>query len=212
MKRAPPDVFTGEWSQTSKFMLQFQIWWMINNRTEAMINPFQRIALGLSFIRGKKVDKWVKEKINQLRWAVVGDPMTGIPPTYVDTDERLWHTFGTDFWNAFQDTAVEENAYAALKALTMEDNQIDKYTTHFEVLIAKAGWQWQEKGSIDIFFNGLTKNMQWKILSTHAVLPVTLDEWQAAARQVVQRNRLIDVRIRPWRPKEHEPKQRWVQY
>jgi hypothetical protein len=67
MKRAPPDVFTGEWSQTSKFMLQFQIWWMINNRTEAMINPFQRIALGLSFIRGKKVDKWVKEKINQLR-------------------------------------------------------------------------------------------------------------------------------------------------
>jgi hypothetical protein len=48
-------------------MLQFQIWWMINNRTEAMINPFQRIALGLSFIRGKKVDKWVKEKINQLR-------------------------------------------------------------------------------------------------------------------------------------------------
>jgi hypothetical protein len=67
MKGAPPDVFNGDWFQTSKFMLQFQIWWMVNNRAEAMINPFQRIALCLSFIRGKRVDRWVEEKINQLR-------------------------------------------------------------------------------------------------------------------------------------------------
>jgi hypothetical protein len=185
MKGAPPEVFKGEWSQTSKFMLQFQIWWMVNNRAEAMISPFQRIALYLSFIRGKKVDRWVEEKINQLRRAVVGDPIAGIPPTYADTDERLWHAFGTDFRNAFQDIAAEENAYEAPKSLTMKDDQIDEYIAHFEVLIAKAGWQQQEKGSIDLFFNGLTKNVQRKILSIYTVLPVTLDEWQAAARQVV---------------------------
>jgi hypothetical protein len=40
MKGAPPDVFNEEWSQTNKFMLQFQIWWMVNNRAEVMINPF----------------------------------------------------------------------------------------------------------------------------------------------------------------------------
>jgi hypothetical protein len=67
-----------------------------------------------------------------------------------------------------------------------------------------------KKGSIDIF-NGLTKNVQRKILLIYAVLPVTLDEWQAAARQVVQRNRLIDVKIGPWKPREHKPNQRWVQ-
>jgi hypothetical protein len=67
MKGAPPDIFNGEWSQMNKFMLQFQIWWMVNNRAEAMINPFQRITLCLSFIRGKRVDRWVKEEINQLR-------------------------------------------------------------------------------------------------------------------------------------------------
>jgi hypothetical protein len=122
IKGAPPEVFKGERSQTSKFMLQFQIWWMVNNRAEAMINPFQRIALCLSFIRGKKVDRWVEEKINQLRRAVVGDPIAGIPPTYVDTDERLWHAFGADFQNTFQDTAAEENAYEALKSLTMKDD------------------------------------------------------------------------------------------
>jgi hypothetical protein len=67
MRGAPPDIFNGEWSQTSKFMLQFQIWWMVINRAEAIINPFQRITLCLSFIRGKRVDRWVEEKINQLR-------------------------------------------------------------------------------------------------------------------------------------------------
>jgi hypothetical protein len=84
----------------------------------------------------------------------------------------------------------------------MKDDQIDEYIAHFEILITKAGWQWQEKGSINIFFNGLTKSVQRKILSIYAVLPVTLDEWQAAARQVMQRNRLIDIKIRPWRPRE----------
>jgi Retrotransposon gag protein len=141
---------------------------------------------------------------------VVGDPTTGIPPTYADTNERLQHAFGVDFQNTFQDTAAEEKTYEALKNLTMKDNQIDECIAHFEVLIAKAGWQQQEKSSIDIFLNGLTKNEQSKILSIYTVLPVTLDEWQAAARQVVQRNRLIDVKIRPWKPREHKPNQRWV--
>jgi hypothetical protein len=114
---------------------------MVNNRVEVMINPFQRITLCLSFIRGKRVDRWVEEKINQLRWAVVEDPIAGIPPTYADTGERLWHAFRADFQNTFQDTAAEENTYEAPKKLTMKDNQIDEYITHFEILISKAGWQ-----------------------------------------------------------------------
>jgi hypothetical protein len=93
----------------------------------------------------------------------------------------------------------------------MKDDQINEYIAHFEVLIAKAGWQQQEKGSIDIFCNGLTKDVQRKILLIYTVLPVTLDEWQAAARQVMQRNRLIDVKIGPWKPREHKLNQRWVQ-
>jgi hypothetical protein len=93
----------------------------------------------------------------------------------------------------------------------MKDDQINEYIAHFEVLIAKAGWQRQEKGSIDIFFKGLIKNIQRKILLIYTVLLVTLNEWQAAVRQVVQRNRLIDVKIGPWKPKKHRPNQRWVQ-
>jgi hypothetical protein len=188
MKGVPPEIFNGDRSQMANFMLQFQIWWMVNNRAEAMINPFQRITLCLSFIRGKGVDKWVEEKINQLQWAVVGDPtaMPPISPTHLDTDERLWNAFRADFRSTFQDIAAEENAYAALKVLAMKDDQIGKYITHFKVFLAKAGWQCYEKGSIHMFFNGLTKNMQRRILSVYSILPTTLDEWQSAARQIVQ--------------------------
>src|SRR6267142_1391571 len=66
MKGQPPTIFDGERLKTNQFMTEFQLWWMINNGAEVMNNPFQRIALCLSFIRGPKVDNWVEEKINQL--------------------------------------------------------------------------------------------------------------------------------------------------
>jgi hypothetical protein len=81
-----------------------------------------------------------------------------------------------------------------------QHDQIDKYVAHFEVLLAKARWQRHEKGSMDMFFNGLTKNMQRRILSVYSILPTTLDKWQSAARQTVQQHRLINIKIGPYRP------------
>src|SRR6266850_1266177 len=198
MKGQPPTIFNGERSKTNQFMTEFQLWWMINSGAEVMNNLFQRIALCLSFIRGPKVDNWVEEKINQLQHAVLGDPANGILPTHRPTDKALWNNFGADFRAAYQDTAAEENAYAQLKDLYMIEDRIDEYIAHFEVLLVKAGWSRHDKGSINIFFNGLTRTVQRKILSLYATLPVTLDEWQSAARQIVQRYRLIDVKIGPW--------------
>ena len=66
MKGQSPTIFDGNRLKTNLFLMQFQLWWMINSMAEAMINPFQRIALCLSFIRGEQVDNWVEEKINQL--------------------------------------------------------------------------------------------------------------------------------------------------
>src|SRR6267142_1513999 len=213
MKGQPPTIFDGERLKTNQFMTEFQLWWMINSGAEVMNNPFQRIALCLSFIRGPKVDNWVEEKINQLQRAVLGDPANGILPTHRPTNEALWNSFGADFKAAYQDTAAEENAYAQLKDLYMIEDRIDEYIAHFEVLLVKAGWSCQDKGSINILFNGLTRTVQRKILSLYATLPVTLDEWQSVARQIVQRYRLIDVKIGPWKPRKREPDSevRWNQ-
>src|SRR6267142_3668115 len=211
MRGQPPTIFNGEKSKTNQFVTEFQLWWMTNRRAEAMNNPFQRAILCLSFIRGPEVDNWVEEKINQLRRAVLGDPANGIPPTHHPTEEALWNNFGADFRAAYQDTAAEENAYAQLKGLRMVKDRIDKYIAHFEVLLTRAGWSQRDKGSIDIFFNGLTKAVQRKILSLYATLPITINEWQTAARQVVQRYRLMDVKIGPWKPKVGTKQERPIQ-
>ena len=39
----------------------------------------------------------------------------------------------------------------------MIEDQINEYIAHFEVLLVRAGWNRGDKGTIDIFFNGLTK-------------------------------------------------------
>jgi len=211
MEGQPPAIFNGMRLKTNQFMTEFQLWWMINNRSETMRNPFERIALCLSFIRGPEVDNWITGKINQLRHAVLGNPIEGLAPTHLDTDEALWNSFNTDLRSAFQDTAEEENAYAALKDLRMKEDQVDEYIAHFEVLLVKAGWQRTERGSADLFFNGLVKRVQRKILSLYVHLPTSLDECQAAARSVVQRQRLMDVKLGPWKPTEYrsnsKPKQ-----
>jgi hypothetical protein len=185
MKGQPPTIFDGARSKTSQFMTEFQLWWMINSQAKVMSNPFSRIALCLSFIKGPRVDNWVAEKINQLRRAVLGDPAQGLAATHLQTDEDLWVNFGADFRRTFEDTASEENAYAKLKSLRMDGDQIDEYIAIFKVLLARAGWQRNDKGSIDLFFNGLSNKVQRKILSIYAILPVTIDDWQAAERQVV---------------------------
>ena len=41
MKGQSPTVFDGNQSKTNLFMMQFQLWCMINSMAEAMINPFQ---------------------------------------------------------------------------------------------------------------------------------------------------------------------------
>jgi len=139
----------------------------------------------------------------------LGDPANGIPPTHRPTEEALWNNFRADFRAAYQDTVAEENAYAQLKGLRMVEDRVDEYIAHFKVLLTRAGWSRRDKGSIDIFFNGLTKAVQRKILSLYAILPVTIDEWQTAARQVVQRYRLMNVKIGPWKPKEYKPNPKW---
>src|SRR6266850_3426116 len=152
MKGQPPTIFNGEQSKTNQFVTEFQLWWMTNRRAEAMNNPFQRAVLCLSFIRGPKVDDWVEEKINQLQYAVLGNPANRIPPSHHSTDEALWNNFGADFRAAYQGTAAEENAYAWFKNLHMIEDRINECIAHLEVLLTRAERLRQDKDRLQCFF------------------------------------------------------------
>jgi len=115
---------------------------MCNLRNEAITNPFQRIALALSYIKGPQVDDWVAKESNATMRKVFGDPQANpvILPKYADNDENLWNEFVMEFGQAFADTAAAEQAYADLNSLEMKGDEVDKYIASYENLLARAGW------------------------------------------------------------------------
>ena len=119
-----------------------------------------------------------------------------IPPTHRVDDEVLWNDFITDFESAYMDTASEEQAYADMTKLEIKGDEIDKYIAAFEYLLIRAGWERDARGSLEMFKQGLQKGLHWTILQCDP-MPVTLNDWQAAARCEVQRWRLVFASLGP---------------
>jgi Retrotransposon gag protein len=71
------------------------------------------------------------------------------------SDETLWTNFETAFTDTFTDTVKKEDAYQKLKHLKMKDELVDNYIMTFNSLAAKAGWELDNKGTIDAFHSGL---------------------------------------------------------
>ena len=92
MKGHAPEIFDGQRRNAAKFMHEFGLWKICNVWNEAIINPFQRIALVLSYMRGPKVDDWVLQQGDRLTIHVQGNMLVNpmIPPTHRDDDETLW--------------------------------------------------------------------------------------------------------------------------
>ena len=99
MKGHTPELFDGQRKNAAKFMREFRLWKICNVQNEAMINPFQRIALVLSYMKGPKVDDWVLQQGDRLTIRVQGNTLVNpmIPPTHHDDNETLWREFVVDF-------------------------------------------------------------------------------------------------------------------
>ena len=82
----------------------------------------------LTLIVGPKCNLWTKKIQDQLCLKVLGDPATQRPPTHAENDPALWEWFVTKFKDQFGDPAEEENTYAALKRLELENNDADVKT------------------------------------------------------------------------------------
>lgn len=194
MKGHPPEIFDGQRKNMRKFMTEFEVWRICNMRNDSMTHPFQRVALALSYIKGPRVDDWVAEQSDEVVYKVYGNLNATPPtePTHLDTDEGLWTEFVTNFETAFAETASAEQAYADLTKLKMNGDEIDEYIANFERLLAKAGWERNAHGSVEVFKQGLPKRLHWMILERDSI-PGNLDEWQAAARREVQRRMQMQI-------------------
>ena len=121
-------------------------------------------------------------------------------------DDRIWTEFKKAFETQFTDMAIIEKSLTKLTALDLQDDNIDSYIAKFETLMRRCRYLQTDPGVLKMFKDRLRKGITAKIYSQD-VWPLTLDEWQAAARQEICYQRIIHAEIgKPgeWSTSMHE--------
>jgi retrotransposon gag protein len=138
-----------------------------------MVQSYLHIILALFYCKGERVQAWVDTQM------VVLDANAN---RHGKDIEKLWESFYHDFEGAFVSTTQQQNAYARLKNLHMEKDDLDGYITTHSTLVTRTGWKLNGDAAIETFREGLIKSLHLVILNRDKLLD-TLDRWQKAARR-----------------------------
>ncbi|HYT46092.1 MAG TPA: hypothetical protein VEP90_27435, partial [Methylomirabilota bacterium] len=142
-----------------------------------MKEPYSRVLMAMSFIKGPKIQDWVRAQMRALNNKV--DPQKrGL----FKSDETLWDEFQRDFINSFTDTIMTQKAYNKLKTLKMIEDDLDTYIATHNSLVLRARWASNGDAAIESFRNGLKRQLHLSILRRDAV-PTTLQKWRDMARR-----------------------------
>ena len=185
LKGTLPDSFDGNRTKTHTFMNAFDLFWITNEESAIMKNPYQRCTLFLGLLKGTKVEDWVNNQAVQLREKVnrKSDPIA-------KTEESLWEDLKEAFEDNYAYTGWIEQAHSDLKWLKMNGDQIDEYIAKFKNLLKWAEIPRSEVGVIEKFCNGLKKGLRVAILR-HDDWPETLNEWKEKACHEVRRYKIF---------------------
>ena len=154
-------------------MQEWNIYRGINRFTPQMLNPFSRVLMFLSFIKGDKVQEWTQ---GQLRWAV--DYVAQAPGN--DNHEYLWDTVADAFYRAFTNITREVDAQTDIKTLKMKGNHgLDDYISTFERLARLGGYNLADKAVIDMFVDGLPNSLAINVAKFNA--PHSFNDWKRGA-------------------------------
>jgi hypothetical protein len=176
----PPAWFQGDRSTSEIFLREFRIYRNLNPEAPVMKNPYQRVNLALSRIRGSKVNEWVDEQLRAL------DAKTTGRNAMARTDEVLWTEFETDFRRAYTNSTEQLDAHQSIKRLKMNGEDLDTYVAMFKTLARKANYDLDAIGTLDIFQEGLPRRLWEKIIGRDTT-PDTFNEWVSAAQKEQQK-------------------------
>ena len=183
---APPTTFDGDRSKADGFITQFGLFRIINDRNPVMTNPKRRVALALTYIRGPKVDAWVAQQYDALLSIQANHSRT-----HADSgtdEEALWEDFIAEFRRAFAEPSWE--VFARLENLRMAGDEVEMYIATFENLMRRAECKRESGPMVHYFRQGLPTNLERSIMKRQAI-PNSIDEWQSAARNEVERRALM---------------------
>lgn len=175
MKGSAPKEFDGDRKDSDRFLEEFRVYWKINRMNAAMKEPYSRVLMAISYMKGSKVRNWTRAQVKLL-----DDRVDNVG--YSPADEFLWRTFEKDFKSAYTNTTEKQDAYVKLKHLQMTGDDLDSYTAEHEELVRLAEWDLDGDGSVEAFHNGLKNGLKLAILKRDD-LPTTLEEWRTAAKK-----------------------------
>jgi hypothetical protein len=124
---SPPNVFNSTRDKVDSFLQAFGLYRAINRRHITMREPYNRIMMMLSYMKGPKIDDWVREKATLLEMAVSNG-------TANPNDEHVWNTFLEEFMDTFTDTTRREQATLDLINIQMKGEDLDTYISTFHHL------------------------------------------------------------------------------
>ena len=174
----PPAVFNGNRSKSDEFLKDFKVYRMANQGNQTMRVPLERVALILTYIKGKNVQDWRTWMINEVERLTHG---TASQPAIPPESEVLWTVFERDFRNTFTDSQKQLTAHQKFLKVKMQGNSLDEYIAEFEHLRSEAGWTINDISTITQFWHGLNTGLLKAIVQHVWPRLRMLREWFDAA-------------------------------
>jgi hypothetical protein len=61
-----PTVFTGDHTESDKFLKEFKQWRLLNRNHIEMKQAYNRVLMALTYIKGPRVDDWQEARLEKL--------------------------------------------------------------------------------------------------------------------------------------------------
>jgi Retrotransposon gag protein len=166
----------------------------------------ERVALALTYIRGKNVQEWRRRFLKEIFRLTTG------PHRVIPEDEHLWRFFEREFRTAFTDTTRKQTAHQKFLDCRMKGDDLDNYLAEFDHWRSEAEWGENDVGTITQFRRGLKDGLHKAILQQTNPRPVSLREWVNAARDQHELWAEIKANLGGYRAKDPAAStQRWRQ-
>jgi len=176
------DVFTGDKAHADEFMQQWQLFVAANN-IEERFTDYKTVLLFLTYIKGPKVDDWVRRFFQWNKTQIEG----GVD----ENDPRLIEEMKEAFRNRFGDSQEELRAQQVLQeGIVMKGYDMDTYVAQFEELVRKAGYSYQELRVIDLFTSGIEGTLYEMCIDMEK--PKMYQEWRASLERVLAIRRKLE--------------------
>jgi hypothetical protein len=171
---APPDAFQGDRPKAKSFLASFTHWWKLNHDKAVFSEPYKRVALCISYLKGPYVDDWAELQQKNMDTNM----MRGRPRT----SELHWTDFEAAFKATYANIAEKISAEKTIRNFCMTGGDIDTYIATFKTLLSQAGYTKTERGALELFKKGLPFGLNLYIINNITPTLDTFQTWATTTR------------------------------